>query len=238
MINTQKPEPAARGDGQTLDVHSVFFTIQGEGPFTGVRSIFVRLAGCNLQCPGCDTEYTKGRETWKVRHLVTLIHQLSMDNNAPNCLVVITGGEPLRQNIGRLCLTLAHIGHGVQIESNGVFPPDSVTEGMILAGDAMLVVSPKTRHINRRTAELAMCFKYVLDAQSVSPDDGLPILALGHPAAGGVARPPHPTCIIYINPFDAGDAEQNKANLEAVVNSAKAHGHVMGVQLHKLVNLP
>jgi len=60
-INQQKPEPRAKGDGSILDFHSMFFTIQGEGPFAGHRSIFVRLAGCNLQCPGCDTEYTQGR---------------------------------------------------------------------------------------------------------------------------------------------------------------------------------
>ena len=60
-MNQQAPEKQQlRGDG-LLAVHSIFYTIQGEGPFAGETAVFVRLAGCNLQCPLCDTDYTSDR---------------------------------------------------------------------------------------------------------------------------------------------------------------------------------
>lgn len=235
-MNNQKPEPLAKGDSTTLDVHSVFFTIQGEGPYSGHRSIFVRLAGCNLQCPGCDTEYTEGRETWKATHLAHLVNQMAKDNGAPNCLVVITGGEPLRQSIGLFCMHLVNKGHPIQVESNGVFEPDILVAEYMEANLVVLIVSPKTVWIHPRTRALAAAFKYVLDHRSVDVKDGLPIQALEHPAAKGVARPSG-NAPIYVNPYDTGDAEQNALNLQAAADSCRRFGYVLGVQLHKLVGV-
>ena len=57
-INSQAIEKSAHYTTRSYDVHSIFPTIQGEGPFVGQPAIFIRLAGCNLQCPACDTDYT------------------------------------------------------------------------------------------------------------------------------------------------------------------------------------
>ena len=94
MINIQpieKIEHYGVPDDGGLDVHSIFPTIQGEGPFVGQPAIFIRLAGCNLQCPLCDTEYTEGR----IRLSVPVIFDAVQEHIrlfAP--LIVITGGEP------------------------------------------------------------------------------------------------------------------------------------------------
>lgn len=236
-MNIQKPEPRVKGDGHVLDFHSMFYTIQGEGPFAGHPAIFIRLAGCNLQCPGCDTEYTFGREAWDINRICDSVRNIAAMR--PACrLVVITGGEPLRQVIGPLVRDLVrNLGFVVQIESNGVFPPDPMLERAIVnMGVVSLVVSPKTSKINQDTASLASAFKYVLDHRSVSEQDGLPLLALGHPAKTGVARPVlgRP---VYVNPFDAGDVEENKKNLAAVVASCMKYGYIAGVQMHKIMNL-
>ena len=248
-MNTQKPEPRSKSDGATLDLHSVFFTLQGEGPFTGHRSIFVRLAGCNLQCPGCDTEYTEGRREVRLVDLLMQIDILAEEHGVSdlnNFLIVITGGEPLRQPIGQFVEILLKEGYRVQIESNGVLPPDPILLNLLRAerwsdyylnkGRLALIVSPKTKRISELTADLSTCFKYVLDHRSINPDDGLPIKALEHPASTGVARPPRGKPI-YVNPYDVKDLIENQRNLDAAAKSALEFGYICGVQLHKLLGL-
>lgn len=242
-LNNQKPEPASKGDGSTLNLHSMFFTIQGEGPFAGHRSIFVRLAGCNLQCPGCDTEYTEGRREVDIESLADEVMALTTANGITDrdrFLIVITGGEPLRQPIGKFVYRLLLLGYHVQIESNGVFPPDEHLDTILnyewYAPCLHLVISPKTTRVNASTAERATCFKYVISHDSINPNDGLPIKALEHPASTGVARPPKGKPV-YINPYDAKDERLNQLNLQAAAASAMKHGYICGVQLHKLIGV-
>lgn len=241
-MNNQKPEGPVRSDVDALDLHSMFFTIQGEGPFAGHRALFIRLAGCNLQCPGCDTEYTKGRKLLTAGQIVDkAIYTLTSYDIWVPVLVVITGGEPLRQPIGELVSNLVYAGFTVQIESNGFFEPDDLLYALLLnrRDKVHLVVSPKTAKINVSTGRLAAAFKYVLDHES-DADDGLPWLALGHPTAksNAVARPPDGwEGPIYLSPYDSKDEARNKLNLEAVAKSCMAHGHILGVQLHKLIGL-
>lgn len=238
MTNTQTPEPRIKGDGDVLDVHSIFYTIQGEGPFAGRTAVFIRLAGCNLQCPGCDTEYTEGRKIVSIDWIQGAVLAAWINVTKVRPLVVITGGEPLRQPIGWLCDGLCARGYDVQIESNGVFAPDSVLEARLLSREVMLTISPKTTRVHPRSAELATAFKYVLDMGSVDPRDGLPVKALDHPASTGVARPPKGFLgEIYLNPFDTKDPAHNAANLGAVVKSCLKFGYRCGIQLHKLIGV-
>lgn len=235
QINKQEPLPLDRDESGTVRVHSYFRTIQGEGPFAGQFALFIRLAGCNLQCPGCDTEYTSRRHKYEPELLATLarIHAPS------GGLIVITGGEPFRQNINRLVDILVEHGFRVQIESNGVlYPGDDFPWDH---PQVTVVISPKTGRINPKTAERASAYKYVLSHDDVAPD-GLPVHALGHPLGKfpHVARPPlgweGP---VYLNPMDAKDSAENAANVQAVVRSVMTHRtYIMGVQMHKLTGLP
>lgn len=238
-MNNQRPEPATKGDGTVLDVHSIFYTIQGEGPFTGHPAAFIRLAGCNLQCPGCDTEYTEGRRVMNVYEIENLVVRKWDGIAQKQPLVVITGGEPLRQPIGVLCNLLVKRDYRVQIESNGVFAPDEMVLGLMQSTEKVfLIVSPKTTRVNKIAASFASAFKYVLDAESVSSKDGLPIKALDHPAATGVARPAAGfDGLVYLNPFDAKDEARNAANLRAVAKSCMEFGYIAGVQMHKIIGL-
>ena len=42
-------------------INEIFYSIQGEGYFTGTPAVFVRFSGCNLRCPFCDTEHKEGK---------------------------------------------------------------------------------------------------------------------------------------------------------------------------------
>lgn len=239
LQNTQPVEkPDFRNDGQ-VEVHSIFYTLQGEGPYTGRRSVFVRLAGCNLQCPGCDTEYTATRHLMRPADVVCRVHEAVPPHHvsAQKPLVVITGGEPFRQNLFGLVNTLIGAGFKVQVETNGVLAPASGLPTMVAAG-LLVIVSPKTSRIHAAWGEYAAAFKYVLQEGNVVEDDLLPRQALLHKAVPHVARPPAGfRGPIYVNPMDEKDWERNQANLALVARAALRHGYIAGVQLHKLMNL-
>lgn len=238
--NKQRPEPRARHSAEMVDLHSVFYTLQGEGPYAGRPAVFVRLAGCNLQCPGCDTEYTMGRNLQSVESILNVVMHERADFNAMHCrLVVITGGEPLRQNLDRLVAEFIDAGFHVQIETNGFFGLSIALQTHQMRKRLVVVVSPKTSRIHPDTSAFADAYKYVLDADEVDAVDGLPIRALGHAAPTGVARPPHGwQGTIYVSPMDSQDPDKNRANLHAARDSALRFGHTLGVQIHKLIELP
>lgn len=242
-MNHQAPEKSIkyRPTGE-LDVHSIFPTIQGEGPFSGHRAVFIRLAGCNLQCPLCDTQYTKGRKLQSVESIIDEVVAYQL-----NGLVVITGGEPLRQDITTLCLCLLNKGYFVQIETNGTLPPPSARFLSLCSTDlserhsVFIVCSPKTGRINPLLSPAVAALKYVLADGEASPGDGLPIQVLDHSTGGRVARPSgdhiRRQIPIYMQPADVKDEEANHWNIEAVKRSCLAHGYIFQLQLHKLIGV-
>lgn len=239
-MNTQNPQQKEfRTDGK-LVVHSIFHTIQGEGPFTGHAAVFIRLAGCNLQCPACDTDYTTNR--WNSTPFALL--QFVQGMREPPSLVVITGGEPFRQNIHPLVELLLAEGYTVQIETNGTLPPPTIGFAEMCSLDTneqnrcFVVCSPKAGRVNTVTASLACAYKYVMAHDSVDDDDGLPLLALDHSASPRVARPHEGfKGVIYLQPCDDKDDVVNQANLQACVNSVLRHHYVLQLQVHKIINV-
>lgn len=238
-MNNQSPEKKQKPDETILQVHSIFYTIQGEGPFTGDAAVFIRLAGCNLQCPSCDTDYTSNRhETTPL-----LLFKSVRDIRPPDTLVVITGGEPFRQNIYPLVKTLLDNGYTVQIETNGTLPPSDPRFAELCSlntserNKCFIVCSPKTSKINPVLRELVCAFKYVMGYDSIS-DDGLPKQALGNPAKPYVARRDFSSpALIYLQPRDDNNPIVNKWNLEECVSSVMKHGYTLQLQIHKIINM-
>lgn len=231
-INTQEPLKTDYHPNGHVKVHSIFATIQGEGPNAGIPAVFLRLAGCNLQCPGCDTEYTLGAEEMTPDEVVDAV--ILAEGNNSTRLVVITGGEPFRQDISRVVMKLHENGYEVQVESNGTLPIES--EKFNASKDWFsIVVSPKTGKINESLRPFISAFKYVLDAQYVGRD-GLPNSVLGMPASP--ARPHFTGIPVYLQPADYQNATINKANQQAVIESCMKFGYRYCAQLHKFLNLP
>ena len=238
-MNIQPIEKRRDSDGSQLEVHSVFNTIQGEGPFTGHAAVFIRLAGCNLQCPACDTDYTTDRWNSAPFNLVQYVTEM---RKAP-ALVVITGGEPFRQNIHPLVELLLAEGYTVQIETNGTLPPPTIGFAEMCSLDTternrcFVVCSPKAGRVNELTASIACAYKYVMAHDSVA-DDGLPLLALDHSASPRVARP-HAEFRgpVYLQPADLKDANRNQWSLQACIRSCMENGYTLQLQLHKLIGM-
>lgn len=234
MLNLQTIEKREERVDGVLDVHSIFGTIQGEGPFAGHPAVFVRLAGCSLACPSCDTDYTFGRQL--VSSVEVMNKVLELTKGRRGSLIVLTGGEPLRQSIGDfLTLAISHHEHRVQIESNGINFDPSIERWR--STSLTLVCSPKTAKLHQRTIERIDYLKYILQAGEVDPTDGLPTSSLNY----GI-RPIRPwkgmEGKVYVQPADDQDEVKNKANQQAAVESCLKFGFMLCLQLHKIVNLP
>ena len=98
-------------------IAEVFESIQGEGPFAGTPSMFVRTSGCNLRCWFCDTPYTSWKpegNNYDWEELATLIAAGSMPH------VVLTGGEPMLvpdiEPLSRACAAVERV---VTVETAG-----------------------------------------------------------------------------------------------------------------------
>lgn len=229
MKNLQVIEKVQHDDGSVLDVVGIWNTIQGEGPYAGRPAVFVRLAGCNYKCPQCDTDYTSGR---KERHYTDVVEDIKHESFAylkrRFDLVVITGGEPLRQNIMPLLNELAVQGYTTQIETNGTIFHTAATSA------CCVVCSPKGQ-VARDLKPHIHALKYVVSSDNVD-DDGLPKSVLG------LSSPPERPWsgfdgIVYVQPADEGDEEKNKRNLDTAVQSAMRHGYTLSLQMHKIIGV-
>lgn len=231
MVNTQKPEKKTK-QAYNLEVHSIFNTVQGEGPYAGEPAVFVRLAGCNLQCPMCDTDYTSGRMTMTDHAILAEINAMRKGSS----LVVITGGEPFRQPIGDLVRFLVCVGNlRVQIETNGTLYDENLPYSW---EEVTIVCSPKTGRINKNLLPYIDAFKYVLDHKAVDVIDGLPIRALDHPAHPKLARPPKGfQGTVYVQPIDKEDSDEYQKDLHACIKTCMQHGYTLCLQLHKYIGL-
>ena len=94
-------------------VNEIFTSVQGEGIWTGVSATFIRLQGCPVGCPWCDTKYTwaKGGFKMSVSEIV---------NRVTTKHVVVTGGEPTLWDLDKLFLSLMASNHYVQLETSGL----------------------------------------------------------------------------------------------------------------------
>lgn len=133
-----------------MKVNEIFYSLQGEGFHTGTAAVFVRLSGCNLRCPFCDTDHTNGVE-------MTEEEIAEATKKYPATLVVITGGEPSLFLTHTLVDTLHAAGKTVAVETNGTHTlPDNVD---------WITLSPKDAFVDNAHVVLTRCseLKVVFD---------------------------------------------------------------------------
>ncbi len=146
-----------------LQLAEIFYSIQGEGTWAGTPAVFVRLAGCNLACSFCDTDYAL-KFFASVEDVVRMVGEAG--GTCP--MVILTGGEPLAQaQTGALIDALRGDGRRVHIESNGTLYAE-------LPSDVWLCVSPKER-VDPRMAARSNEAKLIVDGRI--PEEHLPLFA-------------------------------------------------------------
>lgn len=116
-----------------LKINEIFYSIQGEGGRTGHPSIFIRLSGCNLKCNFCDTNH-------EPFSLMTEPEIIKLISGYPCKWIVLTGGEPLIQDVSLLVSLLKNNGYSIAIETNG-------TQSLNDLNLDWITVSPKSSKI-------------------------------------------------------------------------------------------
>lgn len=212
----------------SLFVTSIFFTLQGEGPYAGLPAVFVRLAKCQLACNFCDSFFDDGdwmtftqindkitdtiSEYWTKRVPSTQVPKWAVQDGAklhPDVILVMTGGEPLLQdNITSFMQNNLARFKAVQVESNGI-PNTVVPDGV------MLVCSPKCAEKNgvavkylapsKTILERADCLKFVMCADETSPYSTIPDWALDWKLQTGKE--------IYVSPMNVYNSFPQKIKL-------------------------
>lgn len=178
---------------EALFITSMFFTLQGEGPYAGMASLFIRLTKCNLACSFCDTFFDDG--DWMTYEAIEMKAKATIkeyfNGNPPKWAVnedggplypgvvlVITGGEPtLQKNLTNFLERQVGDYRAVQIESNG-------TVNLEIPTGVTLVCSPKcaekngvaTKYLSptKQILERADCLKFVISAEEDSPYFNIP----------------------------------------------------------------
>ena len=104
----------------TLRVHEIYLSLQGESTFAGLPCVFVRLTGCDLRCSYCDTAYAfTGGEAISIEAILNQVDALAEGYPEPP-LVELTGGEPLLQKATpALLAALCDRGFTVLLETSG-----------------------------------------------------------------------------------------------------------------------
>lgn len=128
-------------------ITEIFYSIQGEGRYTGYPAIFIRFAGCNLNCDFCDTNYS-------VNYQLTANEILSEVEQYPCKLIVLTGGEPTIQLNEKLLSLLLSRDFSLHLETNGTIQLNKLRKYL-----KWVTVSPKQDWIQREGNELKVVYE-------------------------------------------------------------------------------
>lgn len=210
---TKEQEDQLLDAGMMLPLMEEFYTIQGEGYNTGKAAYFIRIGGCDVGCKWCDV-----KESWNRKlHPPTLTDKI-VENalNQPAKAVVVTGGEPLMNNLDYLCYQLKSKGITRYLESSGAHP---------FSGDwDWICVSPKKKSppvesVYSRANELKVVIEELEDFGWAEKN----------------AKLVKPGCKLYLQP----EWSQVDKIMDPIVEYVKANPKwEISIQSHKYMRIP
>lgn len=181
---------------KTYSVNEIFYSLQGEGFYTGRPAVFIRFAGCNLRCSFCDTDFSQGRAM--TADEIQKVVQSLYPSSSP--FIVLTGGEPTLQVDDELITALRTLSAYIAIETNGGKP--------IPAGVDFVTCSPKCDFVGGyQTIPRADEVKVVYDGVHL-PDSWPERIRADY---------------YYLQPCDTGDADKNAAIQQEAVAYCLIH---------------
>ena len=206
-------DTAIKTSHSKLPVMESFYTIQGEGKYTGVASYFIRLGGCDVGCVWCDV-----KESWDANtHPLTSVEDMVTEaSQFPGRVVVITGGEPLMYDLSYLTKCFKEAGFRTHIETSGAYP---------MSGDwDWVCFSPKK-------------FKAPVDGFALTANELKAVVfnKSDFDFAGKYRQAVSSTCELYLQP------EWSKQNelLPTIIAYVKANpAWKISLQTHKYMDIP
>lgn len=190
-------------------INEIFYSLQGEGRWTGRPAVFVRFSGCNLACPFCDTDF-HSHKTLNAEEIIDECREVGA-----NCrTIILTGGEPTLQVDDSLIGALHKAGYWIAMETNGTHPYPKEID--------WVTCSPKAAFVKEGEIKIGKAdeLKLVFDGTSEIRDLGLD--ATYH----------------YLQPCDTGNAERNQEILKRCIAYIKKHPQwSLSLQMHKLVGI-
>ncbi|MBD5225889.1 MAG: 7-carboxy-7-deazaguanine synthase QueE [Bacteroidales bacterium] len=202
-----------------MKVNEIFYSLQGEGYRTGYASVFIRLSGCNLRCPFCDTSHEGFTE-------MTDEEIVAEACRFPAEFVVITGGEPTMTLTKSLLEKLRDAGKKIQIETNGTFDlPDDMLDLI-----DHITCSPKNAQVKlRRIDEIKLLYQEETFPPSKAEEE-----RIGFYAGMGMAF----GAMLALQPCDTGDNALNRAITESTIAYILAHpAWRLSLQTHKILRV-
>jgi len=190
-----------------------FYTLQGEGVYTGRASYFIRLGGCDVGCVWCDV-----KDSWDAsgHPLMTTKEIVDIAGANPGRIAVITGGEPAMHDLAPICNELHSQGFRIHIETSGSHP---------LSGELdWVTLSPKK-------------FKAPLD-ECLAKADELKVVVF-HKSdfewAQQHAAKVEPGCKLYLQP----EWSKRESITPLIIDYIKQHPQwQLSLQTHKYINIP
>jgi 7-carboxy-7-deazaguanine synthase len=202
-----------------MKINEIFYSIQGEGKWTGHPNIFLRLTGCNLRCSYCDTQYAYEEGTEKS------IQEIKNEILKFKCKkICITGGEPLiQEDILQLIDILIEKNYEISIETNGSIDIKSLTkkDNLMISMDVKCPSSKMHKKMNLKNIIL------------LKKKDQLKLIIANkkdYDFAKKILKEYKPNCDVFIQPVWGSDP-QILANwiLRDNLNVK------LGLQLHKII---
>ena len=200
-----------------MKVNEIFYSLQGEGHYTGTPAVFVRFAGCNLRCWFCDTDFEKGVEMSE-DEIVEAVLQY------PTRYVVITGGEPTLQITASLCDKLHAHGLYLMMETNGTRP---LPEGCKVD---WITCSPKLIDVEEGKRKIATIrLRHIDELKVVFEDSPTQDMALYEQI---------PATEYRLQPCDNQDPLSNQAILNKTIKYILQHPKwKLSLQTHKILHV-
>jgi len=197
----------------SLPLMEHFYTLQGEGRFTGHASYFIRLGGCDVGCVWCDV-----KESWDAsKHPLVPITEIVASVVASGTkIAVITGGEPMMHNLDALTEMLRAKGIRTHVETSGAHPLSGTWDWICLSPkkfkaplDEMIAAAHELKTVIYNKTDFAWAEQF---ASKVSKD-----------------------CLLYLQPEWSKSDEINPLIIDYVKTNPQ---WILSLQTHKFLDIP